>query len=449
MPPQPTSRKISRLRSNRLVRGVGMQAGGAVMAQLVVVAVTPLLTRLYDEEDFGSFEVYAVIVTMLAVLSTGRLFEAIVVPSKDSDGRSVYDAGFRVLLGFSATVLLLVALFRDSVARVFDAPELPPLLWFAPIGIFALGMRQLYQGWAVRSKDYRALAENNLSRGIAGSVINVVCGVLGLGGLGLAFGHGGGFGFASWRLGRRLDMPPSAGPVKPVQTLKEHRRFPLLSGPSSLLNAVSRGLPALALAAIFGPAIVGYYALVTRALGQPLLLFQEATTRVFSGEAAQLRRDGRAGMIRLAFNFVRSQALIGTVIVGAAFVLAPSMIPFVFGQRWAAAADYLQVLAPLFFVRTMVGPMMAIFSILGRQQTHLFVEIVRFVIVGLAFIVAAAMDMGTLETIGVFASAATLGQVFAGTMAFYEMRRWDANPVAPPADDELGVDGSSSPADSV
>jgi O-antigen/teichoic acid export membrane protein len=430
-----------------------MQAGGAVVAQLVVVAVTPLLTRLYDQEDFGSFEVYAVIVTMLAVLSTGRLFEAIVVPSKDTEGRSVFDAGLRVLLGFCATVLVLVALFREQVAQAFDAPELPQLLWFAPIGIFALGMRQLYQGWAVRSKDYRALAENNLSRGIAGSVINVVGGLLGLGGLGLAVGHGGGFGFASWRLGKRMDMPPrSSGPVKPLQTLSEYRRFPLLSGPSSTLNAVSRGLPALALSAIFGPAIVGYYALVTRALGQPLLLFQEATTRVFSGEAAQLRRDGRAGMIRLGFNFVRSQAVIGTVIVGAAFVLAQTMIPLVFGQRWAPAADYLQVLAPLFLVRTMIGPMMAIFSILGRQQTHLFVEVIRFAIVGISFIAAAALDLGTLETIGAFGSAATLGQVFAGAMAFYEMRRWDRNPLAPvddEADQARGRGGSQAPTDSV
>ncbi|MGI9597848.1 MAG: oligosaccharide flippase family protein [Acidimicrobiales bacterium] len=407
-----------------------MQAGGAATAQLVVVAVTPLLTRLYDEEDFGSFEVYAAIVTMVAVLSTGRLFEAIVVPSKDSDGRSVFDAGFRVLLGFVATALVLVALLRDVIAGWFDAPELTTLLWFAPIGILALGMRQLYQGWAVRSKDYRALAENNLSRGIAGSAINVGAGVAGLGGLGLALGHGGGFGFASWRLGRRLDVPPAAGAVSTPQVLKQYRRFPLLSGPSSLLNAASRGLPALALAALFGPVVVGYYALVTRALGQPLILFQEATTRVFSGEAAQLRRDGRAGMTRLAFNFVRSQALIGLVIVGAAFFLAPTLIPLVFGQRWAVAADYLQVLAPLFLVRTMAGPLMAIFSILGRQQTHLLVESVRFVAVGLAFLVSSRLELDTLATVGVFTAVAASGQIFAGAMAMYEMRRWDRNPVA-------------------
>ncbi len=426
-----------------------MQAGGAVLAQLVVVAVTPLLSRLYDQEDFGSFEVYAVIVTMLAVLSTGRLFEAIVVPANDSDGRSVYDAGLRVLLAFSGVILVLVALFRDAVARLFDNPELPALLWFAPIGIFALGMRQLYQGWAVRSKDYRALAENNLSRGIASSVINVTGGVLGIGGLGLAFGHGGGFGFASWRLGRRMDMPPSSGSVRPLKTLRQYRRFPLLSGPSSLLNAVSRGLPALALSAIFGPIVVGYYALVSRALGQPLILFQEATTRVFSGEAAQLRRDGKAGMIRLAMNFIRSQAAIGTVIVGAAFFLAPTLFPIVFGQRWAPAADYLQVLAPLFLVRTMVGPMMAIFSILGRQQTHLFVEAVRFIAVGLAFVVASRLDLGTLATVGVFTGVATGGQVFAGAVALYEMRRWDNNPAAPASDDPTAADGSASPADSI
>lgn len=434
MQPQPTRRKIDRLRSNRLVRGVGMQAGGAAVAQLVVVAVTPLLTRLYSEEDFGAFEVYAAILTMVAVLSTGRLFEAIVVPSDEGEGRAIFGVGLRVLFGFAGAVLVIVAAARNTIADWFSTPELATLLWLAPIGIFALGMRQLYQGWAVRAKDYRALAENNMSRGIAASVVNVGAGLAGFGGLGLALGHSAGFGFASWRLGKRLKVPAATTELKTVDALREHRRFPLLSGPSALLNAVSRGLPPLALAAIFSATVVGFYGLITRALGQPLLLFQEATTRVFSGEAAQLRRDGKSGMVRLAFNFVRSQAAIGGLIVGVAFVLAPSLIPIVFGERWTESANYLRVMAPLFYIRTMAGPLMAIFSILGRQQTHLLVELTRFVAVAAGFIAAYVLDLDVLMTLGVFTAVASLGQLFGASMAFYEMSRWDRSPTAPPLD---------------
>lgn len=411
-----------------------MQAGGAAIAQLVVVAVTPLLTRLYSEEDFGAFEVYAAMLTMVAVLSTGRLFEAIVVPADEGEGRAVFGAGLRVLLGFAGAVLLIVAVGRNTIAGWFGTPDLATLLWLAPIGILALGMRQLYQGWAVRAKDYRALAENNLSRGIAASVVNVGAGVVGLGGLGLALGHGAGFGFASWRLGKRLKVPPATKDVRTVDALREYRRFPLLSGPSAMLNAVSRGMPPLALAAIFSATVVGFYGLITRALGQPLLLFQEATTRVFSGEAAQLRRDGRSGLVRLAFNFVRSQAVIGALIVGVAFVLAPTMIPIVFGERWAESADYLRIMAPLFYIRTMAGPLMAIFSILGRQQTHLLVEVSRFVMVGTGFVLAYVLDLDVLMTLGVFTAAASLGQLFGASLAFYEMGRWDRAPLPPTTD---------------
>ena len=63
-----------------------MQAGGAALAQLVVLASTPLLTRLYTEEDFGGFEVYAALVTIVSVIATGRLFEAIVLPRTDLGG---------------------------------------------------------------------------------------------------------------------------------------------------------------------------------------------------------------------------------------------------------------------------------------------------------------------------------------------------------------------------
>ena len=414
-----------------------MQAGGSALAQILLLAITPVLTRLYNEEEFGSFELYAAIVTMAAVLATGRLFEAIVIPAQHEDGYDVFRAGRNILGGYAAVAFVVVALFRTQIANLFTAPGLETILWFAPIGILALGARQLYQGWATRSRNYGALAETNIARAIGSSVASLGAGFLGFGAGGLVAGHSAGFAAASLRLGQKLKVEATPRRKSFSEVVREHKKFPLLSGPSALLNAASRSLPAFSLALLFGgTAALGFYALVVRALGQPLLLFQESSARVYSGEAADLRRTGSPGMRQLFSRFARAQAGIGLAIVGTAFVLAPTLFPIVFGDNWADAADYLRVLAPLFFFRTIASPMMATFFILDRQGTYLAVELTKFGTVALAFVLAARLDLEILPTLGLFAGIASIGQIVAGLAVWYEARRWDQAPIAPVANDD-------------
>ena len=53
---------------------------GTGLAQAIPIAISPILTRLYSPEDFGTFGLYMAIVTIASVLVTGRYELAILLP---------------------------------------------------------------------------------------------------------------------------------------------------------------------------------------------------------------------------------------------------------------------------------------------------------------------------------------------------------------------------------
>jgi O-antigen/teichoic acid export membrane protein len=78
---------------------------GTTLAQAIPIAVSPILTRLFSPAEFGVFAVYLAIVSVLAILATGRYELAIMVPKKDRDAAALAVAAFMLSLFVSLVIL--------------------------------------------------------------------------------------------------------------------------------------------------------------------------------------------------------------------------------------------------------------------------------------------------------------------------------------------------------
>jgi len=99
---------------SRYARNVITLMTGTGLAQAIPVAISPILTRLYSPEDFGTFAVYMAVVSIASVLVTGRYELAIMLPKNDRDALHivVLSAGLSCII--SALLLLVVTL---SIAK--------------------------------------------------------------------------------------------------------------------------------------------------------------------------------------------------------------------------------------------------------------------------------------------------------------------------------------------
>ena len=72
---------INRVKTNSFLQNVAILSSGTIISQLIVIATSPLLSRLYSVESFGTLSIFTSFTVFLAVLSTGRYELALGLPS--------------------------------------------------------------------------------------------------------------------------------------------------------------------------------------------------------------------------------------------------------------------------------------------------------------------------------------------------------------------------------
>ena len=102
------------LKGNRFLKDALTLATGTFLAQIVPLAVSPLLTRIYSPGDFGLFSVYMSLISVLSAVVTGRYEYAIMLPQEDDDAANV--------LGVTAVCAILVS----TLLLWYFGPATPP-----------------------------------------------------------------------------------------------------------------------------------------------------------------------------------------------------------------------------------------------------------------------------------------------------------------------------------
>mgnify|MGYP001399071774 CR=1 FL=1 len=88
---------------------------GTLIAQLIPVLLTPVLTRLYSPADFGVLELFLSVSLILGVIANGRYELAIVLPDEKKDAWNLMSLGMLISIAFTILLVLFVFLFVDQI----------------------------------------------------------------------------------------------------------------------------------------------------------------------------------------------------------------------------------------------------------------------------------------------------------------------------------------------
>lgn len=339
--------KIKKIASTGSIKGVATLASAAAGGQLVLVLVSPLLTRLYTPEQFGVLAIFSSMLGVIVVVSSLRYELAIPLARSHQNGKSLLSIALGINCLFAALTLALVSLLRGRVAEFAGVPGLTNFLWLLPIAVLCMGSYRSLNFWAVRNKNYRRIAVTKISQSISNVLIQVSGGLVGLGTLGLLLGQVAGHAVGVVSLSRGLTLNvflliKSANRPRIGVLLKEYSRFPKYDVPASFINVVSNELPQLMFAVLFSPAVAGFCLLAQRVLASPLNLFGQAVAQVLYGNTAEAIAKGSLGGMVSKVVF----SLAGIIVVPSItiFFIGPEIFSFVFGESWREAGEIASIL---------------------------------------------------------------------------------------------------------
>ena len=379
-----------------------------VATQILSFATAPIIARLYSPDDFGIRQLFMSISTVIVVITCLRYELSIPLGKDKKEASASFTLSLFFTLIFTLVVLAVVPFLKEKISQWFKSPELEVFLWLLPISVFIGGLGSSLSYWAAREGRFGAMAWSGFGSASGGNLITIVWAVIiGASVTGLFAGY-----FASVAVGillllvfliRKLisDIKNSHFNFETIWTVaKRHKKFPIFSTWSGLLNTVSVQLPPIILGLYFSTTVVGYYSLGYRLVSLPMSMLGSSISQVFFPTAAKEYNE-TGTLSKIVSNMFRRLVQIGVFPIVALGFLGATLFGFLFGQKWIEAGVYTQILAVWFFFMFISSPLGTIFFVLNRQGTRLLLNIL--IILGrTASLVIGATIFSPRGTLGIF-----------------------------------------------
>lgn len=413
-----TTGSLSRLRAALLVRvrqspfvaNLAVLSGASAIGALIGLAATPLISRLYSPAEFGVFGVFTAALSIASVIGTLRYDLAIPTASNDDDAMSILVVALCAVVGTSLLCVLVVV--TGALGSIMSATREHTglLAWSLPLGMLGTGVYAALSNWMVRRRDYASLGQTKVTQAASLVGTQVVLGVAGAGAIGLIIGQIAGSSAGITRLMRRIGQQRDVVRValqvdRIAATAQRYRRFPLLSGPAVLLDALTGALPLLVLASRFGATTAGVFTMVQRILLAPMSILTTNLGQIIFGDLSALRRENSEAMMSVFHRRLRQIALMAFVVIGSMTILVPVVLPIVLGPRWGMASTYFLILSPMLFGNFVSAPFGFVIDVLRRQDLHFLRDGSRAFVLIMLLAVAQATDANAVRTLGLISIA--------------------------------------------
>ncbi|GAB2456346.1 lipopolysaccharide biosynthesis protein [Nocardioides hungaricus] len=396
---------------------------GTAGAQLISAVCAPVLTRVYTPEQLGTFTIVTASAAVAVPIATLRWELAIPVPINRSEALTIARLGLLSCLATWVVLTLGLAAVVQSLPQSSDIGQAGNWLLLAPFLASLQGTHLVLNQLAIRRRMYSAVGRRNFMRSGVQALVQVGAGLVNASTGTLVLGAVVGNIAASVALLRPSQILTRApGAREPMRRIAiRFRRFPLILGPSAVLNALGLQAPFLLIAATFGPIVAGWLGLTLLVLAMPVALLGQAIAQVYLGELGQAHRDNDGSELRLFLTATRWLALFGLLTATALVIVAPSAFSWVFGDAWETSGHYTRLLAIPMAVQLIVAPVSQTLAIKGRQGLQLAWDASRLVLtvgcVGASILIGGS----AVEAVRVLAIASTVAYVTLWGLVLYTL----------------------------
>jgi lipopolysaccharide exporter len=345
------------------VGGVAWVGASYLITRATLLVSTVILARALSPRDFGIYAAALAFITYAEVVNDLGVVQALILLPGD---RRRYDAGLVVAFSVSALLVGAAMLGAPLVADFFGQPDVSPILRVLSLSLLLRAFGQVPDAILIRDLRFRERFRANAWRAVVQGAVWIALAIAGLGVWALALGYLAGYAVNSAVMWRFVDYRPgrsfwrvSSSTVRPLLSFSA----PLVG--SLLLLALINDVDYLIVGRRLGATALGYYTIAFRVpqmvISNTFLVFSQVLIPVLvrAGQDPPRLRRGYLRTLRLQAVFGLSAA------VGLA-VMAPLLVPVLFGDRWAPAVVPMVALSLYAAARSLAWGATDVYKAMGR-----------------------------------------------------------------------------------
>ena len=370
------------LRRSAFLKNFLSIASANLLSQLMLLAATPLLTRLYSPQDFGVAAVFLSVVQIVGSFSSWRFDRTI--PNARARQAAVLLAFFGLSASILVAVLALLTIYINpwQVMQFDSIQRLGSLAYWLPAAILATGIIQLAGAWFAREGALNSVSYAVIAYSITYLVAGLIAGAAGYGSSGLVFSSVLALGCQALTLlyftsKTRLEFRLTKRNIRTT-----HFRYIGMATTASVItfiNTLSFLAPVFLLTKYYTLAEVGLYVLVVRIVATPLGTITKSLALSFWSRTAELVRSKDYKSMWSLYQAVSATLTALAVFIATSCYLVSDHLGLLLGGQWDTAGPVLLASIPYFIGLIIVSPTNHLF-VLRRQMFQLTADGLRLLL---------------------------------------------------------------------
>lgn len=359
------------------LKAVSILVGGTVFAQGITILALPILTRLYTPEEFSLFAIYTSLLMTLSVVSCLRFEIAIPIAKQKSEAIDLVVLSFISNIIISILLFVLVLFFQKYFINLTQENEFKNLIWLVPLGVFFLGIYNIFQYWATREKLFTTISKTRMVQSISGVIVQISMGLAGFAAIGLVLGQiikvsSGSVHLITQFYKSTKELVSGISYQSLVSTFKKNQDFPRYSALEALMNSAALQLPIIFIASVVGGGEAGFLMLAMQVMAIPITFIGNAISQVYLANATRKLQDGQ--LKKYTLDCIFKLVKLGILPLVTISLISPFIFPIFFGAEWKRAGEMVVWMMPWFVMQLLVSPISMSLHIMAKQKIALIIQ---------------------------------------------------------------------------
>lgn len=342
---------------------------GSLLAQLIALAISPVITRIYSPESFGFFANITAIAAVLIPLITFSFSIAVVLPSKQNNALA--------LTTFTALQSTLLACFLSFVGVVIGLDEFFNLgnVAFYELVLLAyfLALFEIFMFWLLRKEYFVFRAKLLVLQAIFVAFLKLVIGYFYPNESSLLYATMAGLVIISVSVmlySKDLLKLSTTRLFRGYLTAKKFTHIAKYRTPQSLLTNFNQLLPILMLTNMYSATEAGMYALARTVLLLPGNLISKSISDVLFPKLNKMY-NAKEKLNLIIIKTVSLLSLIALIPLIIIFFYGEQLFAFVFGDVWLDAGKQAMWLSIWLYFSFINKPYVTLIPILKLEKVFL------------------------------------------------------------------------------
>lgn len=363
---------IFKLKKSELVRNVVVLMTGTVLAQFFSIILTPIISRLYNEDDMADLGMFIRIISFVSAVATVRFELALPIPKSNNHSFLLYRLSLRIaaIIMFLCFIIGLIYISFTSLAS----------FWFVLLSIvtsYFFVFINLGTNWSIRHKHFKSISTQRIVNSLSTNGFKLIFGLLHLGSLGLVLGTFLGYFLSSFKFIKdflnNIKLNENKYSTKKINSLvREYRRFPLISLPHVLIDLGRDLLIAFLIVFFYGKHLFGHYVYAIMILSIPISVIGNSVGQVFFNKCTELI-NGKKILSELLLKTFKSLFLISILPFGILFFYGENIFEIVLGLKWKEAGKFSEIMTIWMMVNFIISPISNLPTILKKQKQNFII----------------------------------------------------------------------------